>query len=220
MVESRKDRQREVGRGALAADGYDCGQIRAQPSERDRCVRRDTFASLILLYLLQFPSILFLVPHPTAFLLLFLLLSFCPSSATLPPPLACTSSGHGSLSQPQRGCVGTGYLSYCPAPNTLLKHKYAQTHARLQTHVHTQMLHSLPFSLFISLSLFEDTPSERLLTCWPTYSLNDKIIVLKFIICLTLNGACAVLHANTSTYTVRAAFSLCINLQIFSQLLD
>lgn len=74
----------------------------------------------------------------TDFLLLLLL--FCPSLATLPPTispsLACTSSGHGSLSQLQRGRVWTGSLSHT-APNMLLKQKYTIAYMSITKHANT-----------------------------------------------------------------------------------
>lgn len=49
-------------------------------------------------------------------LLLLPLLSFLRLPPTISLSLACASSGHGSLSQLQRGCVWTGELSYFPSP--------------------------------------------------------------------------------------------------------
>ena len=155
-----KDGQREVRGGAPAADGYECGRIRKHPrerrsesegeseGERERlmhlhlsfgfiCCSFHPFCSRFLTPL-PFPP-----PSPP----------FFPSLLGSPPffpSMYCTSSGHGSLSQLQRGCVGTGYLSYYPAPTTPLKHKYSQTHAWLRPHSHTQTLQSLSLSLFIS----------------------------------------------------------------------
>lgn len=156
------DTRKEVRGGAPAADGYDCGQIRTRLIEkaRDRCVRQDAFASVILLY---FAAVfIHLVPSSSTHCFP----SFCSSPSvppwlpSLPPsllPLACTSSGHGSLSQLQRGCVWTGYLSYCPAHTTLLKHKCTQMHACSWPNQQTQMIIVLSFFMFLHLALFINT---------------------------------------------------------------
>lgn len=68
--------------------------------------------------------------------------------------LACTSSGHGSLSQLQRGCVGTGYLSYCPAPSALLKTQiHRNTCMSTTTDAHRNALFSFFSFAYVAFSL-------------------------------------------------------------------
>lgn len=78
--------------------------------------------------------------------------SIYPAACTLSP--ACISSGHGSLSQLQQGCVGTGYLSYCPAPTPLLKkHKYAKMCTSVNIQAQEQCLVCFPFLSHIKKNL-------------------------------------------------------------------
>lgn len=115
---------------------------------------RVTFASCILLYLLQFSSILFLLLQPTAVLLL--LLPFCPSSAALPPTLSPFPSMYIFRSRviksaPEGMCLNRISL-ILPCPHHSAKTRICtNTCTSVTKHANTNA--SLSFSL-LHLSLF------------------------------------------------------------------
>lgn len=115
------------------------------------------------LYPALFAAVLiYFVPEsspPTSLLLLLCHLPLCPPSFTLPLSLfspARISSGHGSLSQLQQGCVGTGYLSYYPAPTPLLKTQICKS-TGTSVNIHTHKKGCLKISLRSHLKEKTDT---------------------------------------------------------------
>lgn len=100
-------------------EGYSSGRVRTHLGEEAgfSFIRRAWFASFPHFILLQFlPVSLLRVIRPSAFPPPTPLLSSPRLPPTISLSLPCTSSGHGSLSRLQRGCVRRGDLSYFPSP--------------------------------------------------------------------------------------------------------
>lgn len=128
------DTRKEVRGAPIAiADGYDCGQVRTCFSEkvRDRYIRQETFACLILqfrcIYSHWFP------PSPPPLLSL---LGY-PASHHLSFPSMYIFRSWVIKSAPEGTGLNRISLSYCPAPTMLLKQKYTIACMSITKHANT-----------------------------------------------------------------------------------
>lgn len=139
-------------------------------NERDWCVTQDTFASLNLLYLLQFSSILFLVSHPPPTPPLLSLLGYPPSSPLSFPSMYIFRS-RVIKSAPEGMCRNRISL-ILPCP-----------HRTTKTQIHTNPDSLSFFLLLIHLSIFINTLRithgiriDTSSACWSAYKWDNSLI--------------------------------------------